>query len=71
MLASGSADKTANVYSVNTSAKLHTFEGHNGEVTRVLFNPQGDSVLTTGTDGIARIWDTESGKNIGLLEGHS
>ena len=70
-MASCSADRTANIYSVNTSTVLHKLEGHKGEVTRVLFNSQGDFLITTGMDGIARIWGTESGKNIGLLEGHS
>lgn len=28
-------------------------------------------MITTGMDGIGRIWDAESGRNIDLLEGHS
>lgn len=71
MFTTCSADGTANLYSTNTSALLHSLQGHQGEVTRVLFNPQGDKIITTGMDGIARIWDVESGRNIGLLEGHS
>lgn len=71
LLASCSADKTANIYSVNTSSCLHKMQGHSSEVSRVMFNPQGNRVITAGMDGIARIWDSETGKNIGLLEGHS
>ena len=39
-------------------------------MTRVKFNAQDDFILSTGFDGIGRIWDSETGKNIGLLEGH-
>jgi WD40 repeat protein len=55
------------VYNVDTSSCIHTLKGHDREVTRVKFNPQGDFILTTGFDGIARIWDSESGQNTSLL----
>lgn len=71
MFTTCSSDRTAKLYSTNTSALLHSFEGHDGEVTRVLFNPQGKRVITAGMDGIARVWDTDTGKNVDLLEGHS
>lgn len=57
MFVTCSSDSTANVYSTNTSVLLNRLQGHEGDVTRVLFNPQGDKVLTTGMDGIARLWD--------------
>ena len=57
MLATCSSDFTANVYSTNTSALLHKLEGHTGEVTRVMFNSQGNKIITTGSDGIGRIWE--------------
>ena len=41
-----------------------------GEVTKVKFNPQGSLILTTGYDGIGRIWDAKTGKNVDVLEGH-
>ena len=66
-----SADCSAHIYSTNTTGLLHKLQGHEGSVTRVLFNPQGDQVLTSGMDGVGRIWDSESGQNIGLLQGHS
>jgi WD40 repeat protein len=62
-----SADSSAYVYNVDTSSCIHTLKGHDREVTRVKFNPQGDFILTTGFDGIARIWDSESGQNTSLL----
>lgn len=57
MFATCSADCNVNVYSTNTSALLHSLKGHSGQVTRVIFNPQGDQIISTGMDGIARIWE--------------
>jgi hypothetical protein len=36
----------------------------------VKFNAEGDLILSTGFDGIGRVWESESGKNVSLLEGH-
>jgi len=35
--------------------------GHDKDVSKVVFNPQGTKVLTAGFDQIARLWDAESG----------
>lgn len=35
--------------------------GHDKDISKVVFNPQGTKVLTAGFDKIARLWDTESG----------
>lgn len=70
MLVTCSADSTAKIYRTNTSAMLHSLEGHTGSLTRVLFTPQGNRVITAGMDGITRIWDANTGQNIGLLEDH-
>lgn len=55
------------VYNVDTSTCVNTLRGHQREITRVKFNAEGDFILSTGFDGIGRIWNTENGKNIGLL----
>jgi len=55
------------VYNTNTLACHYTFKGHKGEITRVIFMNNGMNLLTTGYDGIGRIWDLELGKNVCLL----
>ena len=65
-----SADSSVRMYNVDTSTCDFTLKGHQSSVTRAKFNPQDDFILSTGFDGIGRIWDSKTGKNIGLLEGH-
>lgn len=36
--------------------------GHDKDVSKVIFNPQGTKILTAGFDQIARLWDSESGE---------
>ena len=35
--------------------------GHDKDISKVVFNPQGTKILTAGYDQIARLWDSESG----------
>jgi WD40 repeat protein len=44
-------------------------QGNTGPVYSVSYDPQGKSLLTTGEDGNARIWDVESGEPIKVLHG--
>ena len=48
-------------------------EGHKAIVRAVCFNPTNDLNLLSGGEGDTeiKVWDTETGKNIANLEGHS
>lgn len=35
--------------------------GHEGEISKVAFNPQGSRILTASSDKTARLWETETG----------
>lgn len=46
--------------------------GHEGEISKVAFNPQGTRVLTASSDKTCRLWDAaESGECLQVLEGHT
>ena len=45
--------------------------GHDGEISKVSFNPQGTKIITAGLDCTARIWATETGEQLQVLEGHT
>ena len=46
------------------------FEGHTGPVAVVAYAPDGETVLTGGQDGTARLWDASTGVEIRRFVGH-
>ena len=55
LVASGSSDGTARVWSTRSAAPIAVLRGHRNEVTHALFGPQGE-VITTSTDRTLRRW---------------
>jgi len=41
--------------------------GHEGEISKVAFNPQGVRILTASSDKTARLWDVETGDCLQVL----
>jgi WD40 repeat protein len=50
---------------------VSVLKGHSHAVVSVAFSPDGQLVLTGSSDGTARLWETGSGKQVGIFEGHS
>ena len=53
-LVTASADGTARVYNTQTGACQAILIGHEGEISKVCFNPQGTKILTASSDKTAR-----------------
>lgn len=49
----------------------HMILTHNGEVKYAAFSKDGKKVVTTSRDKTAKIWDSESGKLLKILSGHT
>lgn len=69
-LATGSFDKTAKVWDVDTGRCLWTYEGHTSHVNTVFLNADGTRLVTGSLDGTAKLWDVDTGRCLRTYEGH-
>jgi WD40 repeat protein len=70
VIATASADGTVRLWSATSHRPLRVLGGHEGEVTRVRFSPDGTTLVTAGADGTARLWRV-SGELLHVLRGHT
>ena len=71
LVATGSLDHTARIWSVKDGSNVATLKGHSDELTVVAFSPDGQSLLTASRDGTVRIWSVSGGTERAVLRGHS
>lgn len=64
LLATGSDDKTINLFDVMTGKLLQSFIGHAGAITSLKFSPDPKSFLSASSDGTLKLWDSLSGEII-------
>jgi WD40 repeat protein len=74
-LATGSVgdwgERDVRVWDLRNGTPVLTLKGHEGNVRQVVFAPDGSRVLTGGNDGILRVWDAASGKELDSLKFHA
>ena len=46
-------------------------QAHNGSVTNASFSPDGKYILTLGRDGVARVWEVNTGSSVAELRGRT
>ncbi len=70
-LASGSEDKTIEMWKLDAGKRWYTLTGHSDWVTCVAFSPDGATLASGGRDKMIHIWDLNKGKWWYALAGHS
>jgi WD40 repeat protein len=65
LLACGHPDRTTRVLGLQASAKeLHSLVAQTGQVTAAAFSPDSKRLATVSLDGMVRVWDMQSGKQL-------
>jgi WD40 repeat protein len=65
-LATGSTDRTARVWSVETAGELARIT-HDGGVLAVAFSPDGTRLATGSHDNTARVWALDTGREVARM----
>ncbi len=59
------------VYDTLNWEKIHTLEGHTGEVRSVVYSPSGKQIASGSGDTTVRLWDAQTGAPGHTLRGHT
>lgn len=72
-IASGSLDRTAQVWAVNAGAHFHPvlYRGHAAGVQAVAWSPKGSRVASGSLDKTVQVWDAMSAEQIAVYQGHT
>ena len=60
-LASGSHDKTIQLWEVDTRLHLKTLTGHKDKITALVYSPEGNTLASGSEDGTIRLWNAKTG----------
>ena len=70
-LISGSSDRTAIIWDVESRTMLHRLMGHKDRVSSVAFTPDGARAVTASDDTTLRLWRVSDGGLIAEMTGHT
>lgn len=71
LLVSGSADRNVKIWRLSDDfACIKTFEGHSNSVLRVSFINNGLQIISSGSDGLLKVWDVKRNECIVTLDEH-
>ena len=70
MLASGSQDKTVQLWDIEKWTKLATLEAHEGWVTALAFSADGKTLASGDANKVIKLWDVDTHKERSTLLGH-
>jgi serine/threonine protein kinase len=69
-IASGSWDKTVQVWNATTGRPIRTYRGHYTSVPAVSWSPDGTHIASASVDGTVQVWEAATGLHIQTFHGH-
>jgi len=45
-------------------------QGHENEISKIQFNPQGNKIITASSDQTCKVWSCDTGNELQTLDGH-
>jgi WD40 repeat protein len=69
-IASGSFDKTVQVWDAANGGHRFVYHRHTDEVWAVAWSPDGRRIASGSADGTVRVWEATTGRNIFTYRGH-
>ncbi len=70
-MASGSADNTVKLWSIESQKEVAILQGHSSWVNSVSFSPDCKYLASGSVDKTVKLWSVESQKEVTMLKGHS
>jgi WD40 repeat protein len=70
-IASGSDDKTVQVWNATNGGNVFTYRGHTDLVEAVAWSPDGKRIASGSFDKTVQVWNAANGDNIFTYKGHS
>ncbi len=64
LVATGSRDKSAKLWDLNTGREVRSFLGHEGSVNCISFTHDAKFMVTSSSDNTAKLWNVSTGENI-------
>jgi eukaryotic-like serine/threonine-protein kinase len=69
-IASGSWDKTVQVWNALTGKPIRTYRGHFTSVPAVSWSPDGTYIASASVDGTVQVWEAATGIRLQTFHGH-
>src|SRR5450755_2326700 len=70
-IASGSLDKTVQIWNATTGEHSYTYRGHSAAVNAVAWSPDSSSIASGSLDQTVQVWDATTGAPDFTYQGHT